>query len=246
MTRFRARIAYDGANYHGFQRQRPGEPTIQGELERVISHLANQHTAVTGAGRTDSGVHAQGQIISFDIDWRHDSQALLRAINANLPEDIAVLQLSPASPDFHPRYDAKKRAYVYQIYNAPVRNPVYRRYSWHVSKPLDETAMDICAQKVVGTHDFATFGQPPKGINTVRTIYRAYWQRDGEWLTFYVEANAFLYRMVRSLVGSMKVVGEGKWTVDDFDAAFCARNREKCATVAPPQGLSLILVSYAE
>ena len=126
MTRYRAQVEYDGTNYCGFQRQRDGFSTIQGELERVLANLAQSPVSVTGAGRTDSGVHALGQVVSFTIEWRHGASALQRAVNANLPEDIAVNNLEETADSFHPRFDARRRSYLYRVYNEPVRSPIHR------------------------------------------------------------------------------------------------------------------------
>lgn len=237
-------MAYDGTSYCGFQRQVPTQPTIQSELERAISRVAADAIAITGAGRTDSGVHARGQVVSFDLDWRHDEHTLLRAINAYLPHDIALVSLSKAAPDFHPRFDARRRAYQYYIYNRPVRNPLVRLYSWHVKRPLDLKAMNEAAVHLTGTHDFATFGQPTQGDSTVRRVYRARWRQDDEFVIFDIEGNGFLYRMVRSLVGSLCAVGRGDWTVDGFVAAFKAADRSRAATTAPAHGLVLVSVNY--
>jgi tRNA pseudouridine38-40 synthase len=244
IQKYRALIEYDGTAYYGFQRQREEYPTIQGELEQVLDHLARQPITVIGSGRTDSGVHATGQVISFTMSWQHGVDALQRALNANLPDDIVVLQLETADPDFHPRFDARRRAYVYHIYNAPVRSPVKHRYSWHVSRPLDLATMNEAATYLVGTHDFAAFGQPPQGDNSVRHIFRADWQREGQMLRFHIEANAFLYRMVRSLVGSLKLVGDGSWQVADFVAVLASGDRRQSGTVAPAAGLYLVSVWY--
>ena len=246
MPRYRALIEYDGTAYYGFQRQRPEHPTIQGTLEEAIRQLAQQPVTVTGAGRTDSGVHALGQVISFDINWRHGLEALQRAINANLPADIVILQLNQASPTFHPRFDARRRSYAYHIYNAVVRSPVRRFHSWHVRRSLDVDKMNQAASYLLGQHDFGTFGQPPVGENRVRELFRAEWKRDKDLLVFHIEANAFLYRMVRSLVGSMKLVGDDSWTVEDFVAAFRSCDRSQSGTVAPPQGLYLVSVTYGD
>jgi tRNA pseudouridine38-40 synthase len=243
---FRALIAYDGTAYAGFQRQREGQRTIQGELERVLGELAQRPITIRGAGRTDSGVHATGQVVSFELEWPHGQVALQRAINANLPADIAVLNLEQCEADFHPRFDARRRAYKYIIYNAAVRSPIRRQYAWHVKRPLDEHKMNQAAQALVGVQDFATFGQPPQGENTVREVFTAVCQREGEQVSVFIEANAFLQRMVRSIVGSLKLVGEGKWTVEEFVTALEARDRRQCGTVAPPHGLYLVSVTYEQ
>lgn len=223
---------------------RAGAPTIQGMLEQALSRLAQQPVQIVGAGRTDSGVHAQGQVIGFDLDWRHGTEALGRAINANLPEDIVVWRLTESEPTFHPRYDARRRRYEYTIYNRPIRSPLFRLSSWHVPQPLAVDPMNQAAASIVGVHDFATFGSPAQGSSSVREVYRADWQQVGECLIFTVEANAYLKRMVRSLVGAMKLVGDSRWTVDTFAAALAARDRGWIEVVAPPQGLVLRAVTY--
>jgi tRNA pseudouridine38-40 synthase len=246
MARFRALIEYDGTDYYGFQRQRAEFVTIQGELERVISQLARGPVVITGAGRTDSGVHASGQVISFTIDWRHTVSALKSAINANLPEDIAVLHIGEVQQKFHPRYDARRRAYRYFVYNEPERSPLRRRYSWHVRRPLQIELMNEAAALLTGVHDFATFGLPPQGNNSVRELFEAKWQRCNGFLMFAVEANAFLFRMVRSLVGSLVAVGLQDWLVADFEAAFRSCDRNRSAPAAPPQGLFLASIIYED
>jgi tRNA pseudouridine38-40 synthase len=243
-TRYRALVEYDGANYRGFQRQRDGVPTVQGEIERVLSHLARQPISLTGAGRTDSGVHAIGQVVSFTIEWRHDRDALERALNAGLPEDIAVRNLEETAESFHPRYDAKRRSYLYYIHNTPDRSPLHRFYSWHVARQLDLQQMNRAAEHLVGLQDFATFGMPPQGESTVREVFEAQWHISPPYVRFYIEANAFLYRMVRSIVGSLVFVGKGAWTVEQFVAALKACDRGRSAPVAPPQGLYLASVTY--
>ncbi len=244
MPRYKALIEYDGTAYFGFQRQRAGVSTIQSELESVLERLTRTNVTIVGSGRTDSGVHALGQVIGFSIDWQHGSAALQRALNAHLPADIVVLQLKQVSSSFHPRYDARRRSYIYTIYNAPLRSPVQRLRSWHVRSALDEMLMNDACQALIGTHDFSTFGQAPQGNNTVREVFEANWQRDGMFLRFDITANAFLYRMVRSLVGSLKNVGDGTWTVRDFENALRACERSCSGKVAPPQGLFLASVVY--
>ncbi len=246
MPRYCALIAYDGTDYFGFQRQRDEQPTIQGELERVLHSLTNSVVSITGSGRTDRGVHATGQVVSFQTSWNHGKESLQRALNAKLPKDIAVLQLDEVDAEFHPRFDARSRAYQYYIYNQPVRSPLHGRFHWHISTPLDITQMNDAAVQLVGLHDFATFGTSPQGENTIREVFHSYWLRQGSVLIYEIEATAFLYRMVRSIVGSLKLVGDGSWTVSEFIAAFGAANRDQCGTVAPPQGLRLLSVTYGD
>ncbi len=244
MTRFAALIAYDGTVYNGFQRQREDQTTIQGEIEQTLTGLAKETIAITGAGRTDSGVHALGQVISFSIDWQHEVDSLQRAINVNLAQDIVILQLKKVASSFHPRFDARSRTYEYRIYNASVRSPIHRLYSWHVPRALDLDLMDEAAQYLVGRQDFATFGTPPQGVSCVREVLAACWERRDEFLAFHIQANAFLFRMVRSIVGSLKRVGDGTWSVKQFVTALQARDRAQSGPTAPPQGLFLTSVEY--
>jgi tRNA pseudouridine38-40 synthase len=244
VSRYRARVEYDGTDYCGFQRQREGTATIQGELERVLANLARRPVTVTAAGRTDTGVHACGQVISFTIEWRHEEGALQRALNANLPDDIVVSRLEATVDAFHPRFDARRRSYAYYLYQGAVRSPLLRRHSWHVIRDLHLTPMNEAARLLIGKQDFATFGLPPQGDSTVREIFRAEWQAQAPFLVFMIEANAFLYRMVRSIVGSLVAVGTGAWTVDMFAAALQAADRNRSAAAAPPQGLFLTSVTY--
>ncbi len=241
--RFRAEVEYDGTNYHGFQRQRE-ESTIQQELEQSITVISGEQVAVVGAGRTDTGVHATGQVIAFNLEWKHSLHELHRALNAKLPEDIVLRALSPASDDFHPRFDARVRTYNYHIYNANIRSPLLRIHSWHIIRPLDLKAMNQAAEAIIGVHDFATFGQPPQGDDTVREVYSSSWRRDGSLLLFEISANAFLKRMVRSLVGTMRSVGDGSRSSEEFELALMARNRSHSGKTAPACGLYLMSVSY--
>jgi tRNA pseudouridine38-40 synthase len=239
-------VAYDGTAYCGFQRQRDGTATVQGALEEALATIAGQPVRLLAAGRTDTGVHATGQVIAFDLHWSHGGDALVRALNANVPADIAIVDAAACAADFHPRFAARRRTYVYTIDNRPVRHPLRRRYSWHVRAVLDEMRMNEVAAQLVGVHDFATFGQPPQGDNTVREVFAARWQRHGLELSFQIVANAFLYRMVRSIVGSLKAVGDGQWSVAEFAAALQAADRSRAAQTAPPQGLVLTGIEYNE
>lgn len=245
MTRYKAIVEYDGTGYFGFQRQVATQVTIQGELENALSQITQVQTSIIGAGRTDAGVHASGQVICFDVDnWRHDASAMQRAMNANLPKAIAVREVEVVSAEFHPRFDAKRRAYRYTIYNAVVRSPLLRNRVWHLHKPLDVTSMNAACQRLIGEHDFATFGTPPQGNNTVRAVFLARCEQKGDFITFDIEATAFLKRMVRSLVGSLRLVGDGNWTVAQFVSAFEKRERSAAGPSAPPQGLVLERVDY--
>lgn len=245
MTRYRATIAYDGWGYHGFQRQAAEhEPTIQGEIERALAQIGQAEAVVVGSGRTDAGVHAVGQVIAFDAEWRHGLADLQRALHATLPTDIAVLDLAEAAPDFHPRYDAVSREYVYTIYNAPVRHPLYRRYALHVVESLDVAAMNAAAATLAGEHDFAAFGLPTVGRATVRRMMRAECRAEPPFVRVELEANGFLYRMVRSIVGTLLAVGRGVMALGQFRAVLESRDRSRAEAPVPPEGLCLMRVNY--
>jgi len=246
VTRYRAVLAYDGTDYFGFQRQATNTPTIQGAVEQTLLQITRQSITVTGAGRTDSGVHATGQVITFDAEWRHRPDDLWRALNATLPESIAVTSLCEAEPDFHPRFDANSRVYEYSFYTSPVRQPVLNRFAWHVFRhePLDVAAMRAAAGLLVGWHDFATFGQPPQGDNTVREVKQSGIEISGGPLIRYrIEANAFLYRMVRRVVGALVRVGSGKVSLNEFETAFRAADGIWPNEPAPAHGLCLVKVT---
>jgi len=241
--RARAVVAYDGTDYGGFQRQ-ANAPTVQAELEAALTQVTQESVIVLAAGRTDAGVHAAGQVIAFDTGWQHSLSDLRRALNAVLPADVAVLEVEGAAPDFHPRYDARSRRYRYTLYNGPVRWPLSRRYSLHVMGTLDVSAMQRAAQYLVGEQNFATFGQPPQGRNAVRHVLVAEWRGELPCLTFDIEANAFLYHMVRSIVGTLLGVGRGKMSVGEFVAVLEAGERSQAGPTAPPHGLCLMEVKY--
>lgn len=246
--RVRAVIAYDGTDYHGFQRQSPeNEPSVQGVLEQALARIGQTNVTVMGSGRTDAGVHASGQVIAFDVEWAHGLAALQRALNAVLPTSIAVLELAEAASDFHPRYAALSREYVYTIYNAPVRHPLYARFSWHVAEPLDVEQMQRACRLLVGEHDFAAFGQPTghrPGESTVRRVDRAECRREQHHIYIDVEASGFLYRMMRSIAGTLAAIGQGRldWRAVGEIMESCDRSR--CEPPAPPQGLCLVRVRY--
>ena len=243
--RYRATVAYDGTGYHGFQRQSPEhEPTIQGEIERALVKLEQPNVSVMGSGRTDAGVHAVGQVIALDAEWRHGTPALQRALNAALPGDISVQSLTEAAPDFHPRYGAVSREYVYTICNAPVRHPLWRLYALHVVEPLDVQAMEASAATLIGEHDFAAFGLPTVGQVTVRRMMRAECRAEPPFVRVELEANGFLYRMVRSIVGTLKLAGAGELSPAEFGEIVASVDRSRAGTTAPANGLCLIEVMY--
>ncbi len=241
--RIKAVVAYDGSSYSGFQHQ-AHTPTIQSELESTLERLTQDAVRVLASGRTDAGVHAEGQVIAFDTQWRHPLQDLQRGMNALLPDQIAVRELSIVEDGFHPRYAALRRHYRYTLYQAAVRHPLVNRYSLHVAHSLDVAAMRQASQSLVGEHDFLAFGTPPQGNNSVREVSRADWQQEFPWLYFDIEANAFLYRMVRMLVGTLLRVGRGVLAPGDFIDILCTQDRSGAGPAAPPQGLCLKSVVY--
>ncbi len=243
-VRYASKVAYDGTAYCGFQRQRSG-PSIQQTLENALTKIAARPVKVTGAGRTDAGVHASGQVIAFDLDWRHGPRDLRNALNAELPPGIASVAVWQTADDFHPRYDALSRTYLYRLYVAEVQDPLRQRFAWHVTAGLDIRLMKQAAQQVVGTHDFTSFGLPPRGDNPTREVFRAEWEAHmGYEYVFSITANAFLFRMVRTLVATMVRVGQKRMTVEDFRAILAARQRGLAAPLAPARGLILADVAY--
>ncbi|MEZ4674140.1 MAG: tRNA pseudouridine(38-40) synthase TruA [Caldilineaceae bacterium] len=262
------RVAYDGTDYHGFQVQRH-EPTIQAALETALLHCTGHHVRVIGSGRTDTGVHASGQVIAASVPWKHTIESLQKAWNAHLPKAIAVRDLVLVSAEFHPRFSAKCRTYCYTIYDcdgtAKGKNgvaltkvsPLTDRFALYVPHVLDVVAMQRAAAVFCGQHDFATFGQPPQGENTVRVIHEATWQLvesnlvplssyPGRRLVFTVTATAFLRQMVRNVVGTLLNVGKGLWSPLYVEELLDARDRGRCSPPAPPQGLVLEKVTYPE
>lgn len=250
MARYRATVAYDGTAYLGFQRQAGDAPTIQAALEKAIAETVRAPVTVLAAGRTDTGVHATGQVIAFDAVWKHRDAALLKAVNAALPEDIVLQDLVQTREDFHPRFDARTRVYTYTVLQAEVRDPLLRYRAWQIRGLLDEDAMRRAGRLIIGAHDFAAFGSPPQGESTLRVVYRSEWrtaprERGVIW-TYTIEANAFLQHMVRRIVGLLVDVGLGRRTVDEFERLFRSARLAKAVRLAPPQGLVLERVTYPE
>ena len=256
----RGLVAYDGTDYKGFQFQNDSA-TIQGELENALASIARFEQRVIGAGRTDTGVHASGQVIAVRVVWNHAVQALQRAWNVHLPPTIRVRDLQIAEASFHPRFSAISRTYRYMVYHnradleeLPMYSPLTDRYALYENRPLDRQAMNVAAQFLVGRHDFATFGRPPQGSNTVRDVLQARWRAiessdvelsyPGQPLVFTIVANAFLRHMVRNIVGSLLTVGRGVWQPTDIERILPACDRSQSAPPAPPNGLVLHHVDY--
>ncbi len=238
-------MEYDGTDFSGFQSQ-TDRRTVQGELEQAVSKVAHKDRIIIyGSGRTDAGVHASGQVIAFDMEWKHTSEELLRAINACLPQDIVVRTLDVTSFDFNPRRCARWRSYQYRIYNAPIRSPLHIRKSWHVQAKLDLGAMESAGECLIGEHDFASFGRSPDKLgHTTRTVSRLDWRANKESIIVEIEANAFLYRMVRSIVGTLYMVGVGSWESSVVEQVLQAKDRNKSGPLAPPQGLTLTNIKF--
>jgi tRNA pseudouridine38-40 synthase len=249
--RYRATVEYDGTDFLGFQIQARGR-TVQGELEKAIERITQKQVRVLGAGRTDAGVHASGQVIAFDVSWRHTDEELHRALNAVLPADIAIRQLTTTYAAFHPRFDAKWRQYRYTVLNQPLRSPLWARKAYHVAEPLDVEAMAAASQALVGSHDFAAFGKPPQGDSTVRDVARARWfvegpgDVEGKLVLFEITANAFLYRMVRNIVGTLVRVGRGEFPPGEIMSLLGSKDRAATGPPAPACGLCLVKVTYAD
>lgn len=244
MALYQVKIAYDGTHFFGFQRQ-GNVRTVQLEIENILYQLGWKGTSILAAGRTDTGVHASGQVISFNLDWSHSCEAMLKAMNAKLPEDIAVNAVKVANDDFHPRFDAISRCYHYHIYSQSHRDPLKDRYSWCVWPVISMEKTGNASGLLLGTHNFSAFGSPPqKGGHTNRTIISSEWHQIGsnEWV-YKVRANAFLYHMVRKLVFLQVKIGQGYWTEEKFIQGI-NNQFPQMSGLAKPNGLNLFEVQY--
>lgn len=240
-------VAYDGTDFAGFQVQ-IGQRTVQGVLEDGLARIVGQTIRIDGAGRTDAGVHATGQVVSFRAEDGLSPLDLWRALNAVLPDDLAVLDVAVAPAGFHARYSARARAYRYTIWNAPVRNVRARREAYHWRGYLDARAINRAADELRGKHDFAAFCGSTRGrerpANTVRTLYRLACWRDGDWVLIDATADAFLPRMVRNLVGTLLPVGLGQKTAADVRCVLASGDRRLAGPTVPACGLCLTRVWY--
>ena len=244
MRRFKMILEYEGTAYHGWQVQ-PGLPTIQGILQGVLSRIAGAAVQVTGAGRTDAGVHALGQVASFAADLRHDPLTLRRALNASLPSDIVVSQIEEAPPEFDARRSAQSKLYRYTLLRRDYPSAWLGRHTLHVPSPLDMEAMAAAALLVIGTHDFSAFRARTCTARTpVRTVLDASWRAAGDLWHFEITANAFLQHMVRILVGTFLEIGKGKRTPAVVDEILASRDRRRAGKTISPQGLCLVQVHY--
>lgn len=244
MNRYRVTLAYDGTDFHGSQFQ-PELRTVQGEVGRAVAKLGGGQKSIKFAGRTDAGVHASGQEIAFDLNWGHPVQDLQKALNANFPRDMAALKVERAGMDFHPRFDAQLRRYVYTLRVSPLRDPLQSRYCWRIGPPLERGRMEEASQKLVGTHDFAAFGSPHQaGGSTVRHLEEVSWKADGEQVELTILGNAFLYHMVRHIVILLVQIGQGRENVNQVEKYLKAPEGPPAQGLAPARGLKLAEVIY--
>lgn len=253
MTRYKLTIEYQGTDYYGWQRQ-PDLPTIQSEIEKAIHAFCGQSVEVTSAGRTDAGVHARGQIAHVDLDEFSkpmDGYAISKAINAHLrPQPIAVINTEIVEDDFHARFTAKNKLYAYRIISRQAFLTFDQNRAWHIKRPLDVAAMHEAAQLLLGQHDFSTFRDSEcQAKNPVRTLDRldvqSFQTAEGAQEIFIeAEAMSFLHHMVRNIVGTLTLVGEGKWKPEDILTALNAKDRTKGGPTAPADGLYLVRIDY--
>jgi tRNA pseudouridine38-40 synthase len=253
MRHFKLTIAYDGTDFHGWQIQ-ANKPTIQGEIVNVLERLTREKIFLHGAGRTDAGVHALGQVASFQARSALSAQEFQRALNALLPPAIRIVGAEEVGPDFHARWSARRKTYRYRLYRGKVVPPTLWRYVLHYPFPLDEDAMRDAAARFVGTHDFTAFaasadsedGQP--GRSAEREMYASELTRtdDGEELQFTVSGRSFLRYMVRKMVGTLLEVGRGRLKPEDIDRLYESKDRSKAGPTAPPQGLVMLEVQHNE
>ncbi len=245
MPRYKLTIEYDGTPFVGWQVQDNG-PSVQGVLTEAIAAFTGERVVVAGAGRTDAGVHALGQVAHVDLakDW--DGDTVRDAMNFHLrPRPIAVLTAEQVAENFDARFSAIKRHYLYRIVNRRADLALDQNRAWRVPRPLDGDAMHAAAQSLVGRHDFTTFRTAEcQAKSPVKTLDRLDVERDGDEVHVTASARSFLHHQVRSMVGSLVHVGEGKWSAEDLAAALAARDRTRCGQVAPPQGLYLVRVEY--
>lgn len=246
---FKLTIQYDGTDFHGWQVQENSR-TIQGELERVIGMLEDGKVHVTGSGRTDAGVHAEGQIANVKMSRQFTPEKLRNAINGNLWRDIRIMKVETAPDEFHARFSATGKTYKYRIINAPVMSPFWRRFAHHEQKPLDVSKMTSAAQLFLGEHDWTAFSSAQAdGESRVRTItnvaFETKWdERGGSLIEFSISATGFLRYMVRSIVGTLIEVGQGTMDSDTIQTAIISGDRNLCGKTAPAQGLTLVKVDY--
>ncbi len=244
MRRLKLGVAYDGTDFCGWQRQDNG-PSVQAHIEDIIEQMTGVKTFVRGAGRTDAGVHALGQVAHFDTEAHIPLHGFLKGINSSLPRAIAITSVEEAPPGFDARFSARGKLYRYSIWNAAVRAPLLDRYAWHAYRPLDVAPMREAAEAIVGKHDFSAFRAADcERKTTTRTVTRLDVQRQGDTVTIEIEADAFLKNMVRIVAGTLAYVGWGKLTPADVGEILAAGDRTRAGQTAPALGLVLVRVDY--
>ena len=244
MRNLKLTLAYDGTDFHGWQVQ-PQLPTVQGALTEALGKLFNHEVNVTGSGRTDAGVHAHGQVANVETLRTMDTDAVMRGANALLPSQIRVWQVEEVSPEFHARRSARAKTYEFHVWRHYVVSPFHCRYVYAYPYALDEAAVDEGTRLFVGTHDFTSFSAAAAEVeNRVRTIFEANWRRyEDEWV-FQIRGSGFLQYMVRTIVGTLLYVGNGKLKAAEIPSIFEACDRRLAGPSAPPTGLHLLNVEY--
>jgi tRNA pseudouridine38-40 synthase len=244
MRNVRLIVQYDGTGYAGFQSQ-PDRPTVQSELQQALTKLLAEETKVLGASRTDAGVHAKGQVVTFTTQNVIPVERVVTALNGLLPGDIACVAAEEVPLDFHPQFAARRKRYSYRVLNRELPSPFIGRYAWHLNQPLDERAMGDAGRVLVGEHDFAAFCAAGGSAKTsVREIFSLEVRREGELIDVGVEGNGFLYMMVRIIVGTLVEVGLGKLSPRRVAEILQSRDRGRAGATAPPQGLTLVGIDY--
>ena len=245
MKVFRLVVAYDGAPFHGFARQ-PDLPTVQGSIEDALAKAFGEEVRTSGAGRTDAGVHALGQVMSFTSAQDKDPQEVAKRINSMCGPEIAILDASLAPEGFDARFSAIARTYEYAIFTREIHDPFSRHTTWHHPKPLEVDLMGKAAQALLGEHDFSSFGRVEDGQSPVRKVESIDVEYDGDLISIKITANSFIQQMVRSIVGTLVKVGTGAIHPDDLGNILHGKDRAKAGPVAPAHGLFLVSVSYPE
>lgn len=244
MRNIKLLLSYDGADFNGWQTQ-PGYRTVQNTLETAIGALTSDDVRVNAAGRTDAGVHAVGQVVNFYTETAHAADVLVRAINAHLPPDVVISNAVDVPESFDANRDAKRKLYRYVIHDAPVPDPFMRRYCCHTRHRLDVNAMRRAAEPLKGRHDFHSFETDwPNRMSSVRTVTHLSVNRVGDWIWLDVEADGFLYNMVRAIAGTLMNVGRGYWPESEVGEILKAEDRRRAGPTAPAQGLFLMRVTY--
>ncbi len=245
MNRYKIQIEYDGTPFVGWQFQKNGL-SIQEVLQDAIFSFSQEHVVVTGAGRTDSGVHALKQVAHFDLKKKIKKKNFLRGVNQYIrKKPVTILYIKKVKSNFHARFDAKKRTYQYMIINRPSPLTLQRNKAWHIRKKLNVKTMKKGIKLLLGTHDFSTFRASSCGAKSpIKTLKKASVKKDGNKIILRFTSKSFLQQQVRSMVGCIKYLGEGKWNIDNFKQSFKSKKRKRCAPPAPACGLYLKKISY--